>query len=354
MNNDAKRIVDIVITRESAGVEGANFGTPLFISKTKAVGAFELGTFSSSKDVGTLYTTTSAEYYASVAHFRQTGAPKSFKILRPATADSMTVALNKVIDVDNQFYGVLVEDLSSATVIGEVATWCEGNGKFLFTGDSETLHASVILATDTLSIPAVLNAGSYKKTHCLYNKNLRVALAKEAGYADVALCSYILGKKIGSYTFVNKTLIGMTPDVVSTTVIGYLKTKNTSWYNKMYGVDITEGGRTCGGVLSDWADVEIGIDWLGTTMQESVLNTVFSAQKIAYTDDGIATLKGAVQVVLAQGVTYGLLAGFTIDAQSASSQTTADKNNRVYNGLSWTATLAGAIHSVTINGKVSV
>jgi hypothetical protein len=113
MNDDAKRIVDIVISRDLGGVEGANFSTPLFVGKTTGVDA-EIGSYSSAKEVSTKYGATSAEYYASVAHFKIVGASQTFKILRPKTGDSLVTALTDLLNTDNQWYGVAIEDLSSA------------------------------------------------------------------------------------------------------------------------------------------------------------------------------------------------------------------------------------------------
>jgi hypothetical protein len=237
--------------------------------------------------------------------------------------------------------------------LNDVASWCETNGKFLSTGDNETLHASVILGTDTLSTPAILNASSRKKAHCLYNKNLRVSASKEAGYADVSYLSMVLSKVVGSYTASFKTLSGMFPDVVSTSLITILKAKNTSWYTTMYGRNITEGSRTCGGVESDWLDVEIGIDWLGSRLQESVISTIFGTDKIAYTDAGAGIIADAVNIILKQAVDVSFLATYKLDIQPVADQTESDRNNRIFNGISFTSDLAGAIHKTTIRGKVA-
>jgi len=223
----------------------------------------------------------------------------------------------------------------------------------LFTGDNETLHASVISAVDTTSIPALLNTSSRKKSHCLYNKNLRESSANEAGYADVSYMSMVLSKIIGTYTASFKTLSGMFPDTLSTTIIGILKAKNTSWYTTMYGRNITEGSRTCGGVESDWLDVEIGIDWLGSRLQESVISTIFNSDKVAYTDAGAGIIADAVDIILKQAVGVSFLSDYELNIQPVSKQTSSDRNNRIFNGISFTSNLAGAIHKTTIRGKVA-
>jgi hypothetical protein len=39
--------------------------------------------------------------------------------------------------------------------------------------------------------------------------------------------------------------------------------------------------------------------------------------------------------------------------QTMSSQPYSDRANRIFNGISWTAEVAGAIHKTTIRGKVA-
>jgi len=352
MNDEARRIVDVVIDRESVGVTSANFQTPLFMRSTSAASA-KVETFQSAKDVGEIYTTSSPEYYASVAHFGQVGCPKFFKIATPKTGDATTTAkLTTINAIDSDWYGLTLQDITP-TVTNDAASWCGTNYKFLFTGDKIPAVLDAV-GTDTTSAPYYLNLNSRTKSHCLYNTPLRDVAKAEAGYADVAFASMTLGKTVGSYTTFGKNLKNMHTDKLSGTAVTTLKAKNTSFYTKMYGLDITEGAKTCGGSLADWVDVEIGIDWLTSRIQESVFATVVGGNKISYTEEGVAKLKLAVDIVLNQAVRNELLASYEITTAPVGDQSQTDKNNRVYNGITWTATLAGAIHSTTINGKVSV
>jgi hypothetical protein len=351
MDDQAKRIVDIVITKEALGVTAANFSTPLFLSDATAVVA-SVKTYSSLKQVLEDYTNTDNEYWAAGAHFAIVGAPAKFKIAKGKTGVlTLTDTLNEIIAIDNDWYGLCTEVISDSAKIEDAAEWCELNDKFLFTGDN---RAVVLNNTDVTSTPYTLNTNSRVRSHCIYNSKLRDVASKAGGYADVAFASKTLGMTVGSYTTVFKTLPKQTADKFTYANIATLDTKHTSYYQKIYGSDRTFGGRTCGGALSDWVDVEIGIDWLATRMQEAVVNVIFAQDKVSYTDEGIALIKAAVVAILQNAVNTGLLATYEVKAQSASLQTQADKASRTYNGITWTATLAGAIHSTTINGKVSV
>lgn len=349
MNNDAKRVVDVVIKKESSGVTSANFATPLFLSKTTHATTRSVKSYNSPSEVMTDYTSTSPEYYASIAHFSVVGAPKIFKIAIYKTGDLIPDALTALQALDNDWYGIIPEDLLTATQ-DAVASWCQLNGKFMFGG----AITAVLTAVETTSTPYVLNLANRVKSHIIYNSKLRDVPSKEAGYADVSFASMVLGKTIGSYTAVYKDLPSMQADKVTSTDVTTLKTKNTSYYTNMYGLNKTFGGRTCGGTLSDWLDVEIGIDWLQTIIQENVLNLFFSKDKVAYTEEGVGLIRLTVDTQLQRAVKSGLLASYVLTSEPVSEQTTTDKNNRVYNGISFTAVLAGAIHSTTINGKVSV
>lgn len=351
MDNDAKRIVDVVITRESSGLTSANFSTPLFLSATTAV-ATTVQTFTSPKGVlDGGFTETSAEYYASVAHFSQTNCPAEFKIAVGKTATAITLVLGEIVALDNAWYGLTISDITDTTDITDAGTWCNLNDKFLFAGSADV---AVLGGTESTTAPSKLNTASIKNSMCFYNSHLRVSGKKSAGYADVAFASMVLGRTVGSYTPFGKTLTGMEVDKFNDTQITNMRTKNVTWYNNIYGKNITEGVRTCGGTESDWIDIEIGIDWLSTRLQERVLTLILNSEKIPYTTQGVALLQDPIDSTLDQAVRQGLLANYVVFAEDPALQTPEDRAGRVYNGLSFEATLAGAIHKTKIKGKVRV
>lgn len=352
MNTDAKRIVDVVITRETSGVTSANFSTPLFLSATTAVATVVYTIMSLADVVSAGFTTTSAEYYAATAHFQQNGCPPTIKIAVGKTGSTITAILGEIVALDNDWYGLTISDITDPVDYQDAGIWCDLNYKFLFAASNNV--AVIDNAVDTATTPALLNLSSVKNSMCIYNSKLRSAPDKSAGYADVAFAAMVLGRTIGTYTAFGKTLTGIIPDKFTGTQVTNMTTKHVTWYNNMYGKNITEGVKTCGGTESDWIDVEIGIDWLQTRIQEAVFSLVFSVDKIPYTVQGTEMLKSPVDGVLLLATNNKFLRDYKITTEDPLSQTSGDRANRTYNGLAFEADLAGAIHKTTINGKVRV
>jgi hypothetical protein len=107
----------------------------------------------------------------------------------------------------------------------------------------------------------------------------------------------------------------------------------------------------------EYIDVVRFIDWNNIRMQEAQAFTILSSEKIGYTDAGVSTLLAQVSKVLDIGVAAG---GWTSDpyptctAQLVATVPVLDRAARAYNGISWEATLAGAIHLNNIRGQVHV
>ena len=353
--SDISRIVDVVITRGSRGISSANFSTPLFLYEDfVATGTEIVQTFNSVNEVIEQYPSDNVIASAARAHFGQIGNPRVWKVgewdtLVDTTPDD---ALAKIVAEDDDFYGVCVNDLSDATNIALVATWCQDNGKFLFTASSE---GAVLTGSSENTIPGLINTDTAsKKAFCIYNSNTR-ADATIKSFPDVAYASLILGKTIGSYTGEFKTIDGIIPDKFTGTQRGFMEAINTARYNEIYGRNVVENARVLdGNNPGEYLDTEIGVDWLKTRMTEAVFTLIVNSDKVAMTDSGVASLQSVVTSSLQTAVDVGFLASFTVDAPSVSTLSTQDRAERKYNALTWTAVLAGAIHSTQINGTVEV
>lgn len=350
-------IVQVVITRETRGIASANFSDVLFLTKTATSRVKSYSTAKEVADDG--YAANSAEYLAALAFFNQNAHPQKFLIgqwdeLAPET---ITDALNAIIDENNAWYGLVVDDISTSADIVSAATWAKANKKFLFTSTADTVVVDSTEASDVTSIAYLLNDGAQNKTNLLYNTATRGAAGTTADYPDVSFASNILAKVIGSYTAEYKTITGASTDELTTTQIGNAEDKNTSYYISLYGRDIIRGSRVTDGNTpknGEWLDIEIGLDWLEVRIQEEVFLAIINAEKVPYTDKGTLILSSAVEEVLERAVSQGLVASYTVAVEPVSQQSTTDRANRVYNGISFEAVLAGAIHTTTINGIVRV
>ena len=303
---------------------------------------------------GVLTVTPTANAFLYVDYDWSLSTPLLTSVTVANNTETLVDVVSAIVLEDNDWYGVTVEELGDSAEIVSLATWCGANKKFLFGGSNDTNVADTTEASDTTTLPARLNVVGANKSMVFYDKNLR---KNDSGYGDVAFASMALSRTVGSYTTVLQALVNVNAGEYTSTQRKNLMDKNVSIYNILYGRGITEGGRVCDGntpANGEWIDVEIGLDLYEVRIQEFVYATMASANKIAYTDTGIAIIESAVTSVLQKAVDDDFFAVFSIEAERASAQSAQDKASRIYNGIKWDATLSGAIHSTTVYGTVRV
>lgn len=345
--SDLDRIINVAITRQTGGIATKNFSTILLLSKDASAVYTEYASAAEVADGG--YSTTSAEYYAALNLFSQAITPQKFAIGQwdAVGGDSITDALVAVNSVNDQWYGLVIVDTSTDADIVSAGTWARANKKFLFTGTAE---ADTLVDPDTTSVPYQLNNGGVV-ANCTYNAKSRDASVQ--GWQDLAEAAYHLTRTPGSYTPAYKVLASCTPDDLTGSQIGVLIGKQCNLFHEVSGRDVMEQGLATGSEV-EYTDTYIGIDWLHARIQEEVFLLLSNSPKISYTDAGVSELESAVGSVLKRAVDNNFLADFAITAEAVTDQSTSDRASRTYNGLSFTATLAGAIHYVGITGTVRV
>ncbi len=347
MSGILNRIVDVNITRGTRGIASANFSTPLLVTKTATSRIAVYGSAKEVSDAG--YAESSVEYLGALAHFTQDNYPAEFKIGQWDTsgAETLSQAMDAIFAEDNQWYGICLGHVDTVADYTTLAVWAKVNGKFVFAGD----------ASGTQATSTALNSATANKACVMENSKLRDAGEGVKGFADVAFCSAILGQLVGSYTTDCTKLKSTYIDSYTTAQMNSAFNQNANFFHQFYSVNITEEGRVTDGNTprnGEWIDVEIGLDWLETRIQEAIFKTIVNSAKIPYTDEGTNTLEVTVAEVLKSAKDNGFLADYTTTREPVSEQSDQDKADRKYNGLSWEATLANAVHTVTINGNVSV
>lgn len=157
----------------------------------------------------------------------------------------------------------------------------------------------------------------------------------------------------GSITWKFKTLAGVTASKLTGTQVSNLQAKNAGFYRQVQGVNITCDGKTASG---QFIDVTRGCDWLTSRIGEAVFSLFVNTPKVAYTDADFVLIENAVRGVLAQGVSNGLIASdpeFDVIIPIAANVPSNDRANRILTGITFCATLAGAVHGVPIQGKLT-
>lgn len=176
----------------------------------------------------------------------------------------------------------------------------------------------------------------------------------EESYPEAAWLGKQLPKDPGSTTWKFKTLAGITPDTLSSSQVGYLKSKNCNFYETVGGVNITSGeGIVASG---EYIDIIRGADWLGTRMAEGIFALLVSSEKVPFTSQGIGQVEDVIRYWLQKGVDRGFVVAdsYVINMPDIDDIDPADKAARFLNDVTWTAQLQGAIHKVSIEGRLTV
>ena len=124
------------------------------------------------------------------------------------------------------------------------------------------------------------------------------------------------------------------------------------------GGDVSSDGKTANGEYIDVVDAK---DWIVMQIRYQLQQALIINDKIPYTNNGIAMLETYVINVLQQAYNNGMIAeddegnpAFSVDFAGRSYTKASDRAKRDYVEGKFSFDLAGAIHTVTINGVINI
>lgn len=273
-------------------------------------------------------------------------ATENVSILDTTTDPGLEADLNELVVIDPDFYGLALDSNSQAEIeVG--AAWAQTNRR-LFVWQSADTGCGVAETTDDV-MSALQDASNGYAPGWHYP-----AIATADGW----LAAGILGNRLpidpGSDTWAYKTITGVTVRPISTTARAAVLAKKGNVYERRNGVNITFPGTV---PLGEWVDTVRGLDWQRARMQEELFAIQTANQKVAYTDDGISLVNAAIYGVLNEGVERGFYARNpkpVVTTPLAAATSSSDRSNRVLNGVTFSARLAGAIHTGSVTGTATI
>ena len=353
--SELDKIVKVNITREVSKVTQAGFGVPAIIATFDAADTttpFTRARYYTS--VGEMledgWETTSVVYQKAAAVFNQNPQVTQIMVGRLDEEDeSVAAGLNAILDEQQNWYAVLVADVEGMdlTTLTDYVAWVQANKKLLFWA---TDTPEVLDATSDSDVAAAFHAAGYDRAVIIWNAR---SVNDVPQWADAAWCGECLPYDPGSQTWCYKTLVGVAADELSSSKEEAAWAKGANTYQTKGGVSITQQGTVASG---EYIDIIRGLDWLEARLQEAIYGLLTSARKVPYDDSGITLVVSYVNEVLKRAENAGVL-------QADSSEVTAplyaeipvaDKANRHLPDIKFTATLLGAIHTVKIDGVVSL
>lgn len=245
---------------------------------------------------------------------------------------------------DNDWYCLLTNFNSNAMVLAADA-WVQ-TAKKLYIFDVPETEAATTGAgnSDTLDDIATLNRA---RTAGVYHPD-------PSKMISAAWAGRCLSLDPGSITWKFKTLSGVPVTTFTSTQRANLVARDANFYEEVAGRDMMSEGTTADG---DYIDVQRGLDWLEDDMSKGVFGVLVNANKVPYTDAGVALLQKEMEASLKRGVSRDLLSSDpapVVTVPLVADIAPADKTARTLPDMKFSATQAGAIHKVNITGVVSV
>jgi hypothetical protein len=237
-------------------------------------------------------------------------------------------------------YAADFSEENTASDVGVAAAWASTNKKLFF---AQIQGNGIKSATADISSDITSNDYAVLMYHL-----------KASEMAHAAWVGATMAMDPGSLTFMFKQLEGITVDTLSSTELGNLETKKSNWYTSFGGIGITGKGTAQSG---DFIDVTRDTDWFQARLQERIANMLINNAKVPFTDKGIAMVEAELRAQLQEGIDAGFLAESpapVITVPRASAVSGANKALRNLPSVQADATLAGAIHKVTLSVNVTL
>lgn len=246
--------------------------------------------------------------------------------------------------------------MNSDALIEGADTWAEANAK-LYVAQTQNSDVVNVAPQTGADVAVTLAAASAMRTALIYKSTT-------GDFADAAWLGSCLPLTPGSETWAFKTLVGV-PTESGAFALSETQRSNAcgagggpggkfvNLYENVGGANITEKGTVSG---NEWIDTIRGKDWLQVNMSIDVFASIIAGKKLPYTDAGIAVVEAAIRADLKTGIASGFLTSNpapVVTVPLAAAVPSADRQNRVLNGITFAATMAGAIQSANIQGTLS-
>lgn len=290
--------------------------------------------------------------------------------------ESAAVTLAKIREYDDDWYFMTTHDRSEQWVKDMAAEIQSSNnpvdpntpsvGKMYFQASGDSTNITGVTDETDTSLFGYLAQNNMTRTVSFFHHSAEtLANAANADYPECAYVGYNAPYDAGSVTWANLRIAGLDLSRASnqagarglnTNEKTKLAARNANFVEADAGVDITRFGVTAGG---EWIDVIRGVDWLTAEVETAIKRLLFGQQgkKIPYTNQGIAQVREVIQTALQTGVNRGFLQSYSINVPTlqnilSTSEGLTNWINRVLSDITFVGYLAGAIHTVSVNGSV--
>jgi len=339
MAYDVKVKIDVTKPTGKTG-----FGFPLILeeltSTQSAIPYTECANLQEIAEVG--YETTSDVYKTAELIFMQDNAPE--KVAVCSVTDGAEKFLSNSENVSRNWRQLLVlfADYSQNT-IATVAAKVEALDYKMYFANVESDDKTYIGASKL----------NYDKTVLLY-----CDATSEYVMPVAALVGETAGRKPGSFSYKNRILKGVQPQMLSDSQIETIhKNGGITVVSKNNKTVTSEGIVTSG----EYTDIVDGKDYIIKEMVYRIQELLISADKVPYDNRGISMLEAVAINVLRKAYNNDLIAetadgnaDYTVTFGKREETAEADRSKRNYIEGKFSFALAGAIHTVEITVKITL
>lgn len=258
--------------------------------------------------------------------------------------------LAAILTYDSTWYGLLVPGYVSKAVGDAVASWAETNKKLFVAASQDSAIITLATGSDAggaETFAKKLRADARRHSACIYHP-------ENGDFADAAWMGRMLSTDPGKATWIYKTLSGVTSTALTTTHETNLDAKYCSYYTTSLGESMTLGAKVGSG---EWIDVVRDTDWFESRLMTRIISVLGNADKIPYTDEGVATVVAEVREQFNEAIKAGFVAKSpkpVVSAPLVADVSAANKAARLLPDVTGQGTLAGAIHQTDITVTISL
>ncbi|MBN41996.1 MAG: hypothetical protein CL573_00670 [Alphaproteobacteria bacterium] len=264
-------------------------------------------------------------------------------VLESPAIESWLTTLEAVQSYNDRWYALTTETHQRDAVL-DLAGAIEAKRKIYGVSSA----ATDIAEGDDSDLFSLLGSLGYQRTFGIYSPTA------DTEFPECALIGYQLQEQPGSTTWAYKTLAGTQVTKLSDSASQNVRAKNATTFETIGGLRVTVGGKMFGG---EWIDVMVFVDWLEARMRERIWFRLANSKKISYTNGGGTILETEVRAQLREGIRVGGLAETPAPIVTVPDVLSIAPNlraQRIFEGISFEARLAGAIHFVKIRGRVVI
>jgi hypothetical protein len=243
---------------------------------------------------------------------------------------------------DPDWYALDAAQMSRG-MIAAAAAWVEANRKLYVPQSSDT----TIL---TAALGAGLDAADDLKTNNLVRSGFLHWTGSEWSRLVSGLYGVCLTFLPGSETWSLKTVAGVPTDILSANESAKLLSKWGNGYVSVLGRSVTFNG----GHAGVFVDVVRGRDWFQDELQAAAfLLLINSNGKLPYTNAGATALQNVLDAAFQRAINQGVInSDYVLTIPDANTQPSGDRSARLFDHVTFSANLQGAIHSIGITGSL--